>query len=379
MTTGIPTSPCTTPYGDLLLALQLQNKADWARLHGYELHAMAEEVYAGLRTGPWQKVAFLQKVRYQHPCVRSYHIPAFDGTSWFRIVVLEEVPPSRAEWILWVDMDVILADTVFDFPFAKYSGKDLVMWGRPDDIERGNPHGINSGILLLRNSKWSRKLLEDMSYFGVYPTNFTREAELRSALPGYEYGLFDQTALGYLLKTKPSLMSKVRLENDFCINCWYKDIYSPQVTWPPFIVHFAGCQLCSGFHPEKLGVCGSEFLRLYAHGLNLTRHWATQQLKESSRDFSSTNRRVLLDTALRACMPMKDELFRLMYTKGVQNQRLGAPSATSRNWGYRYSIGQVGKASVDGQGSVGSVIGLEAKVFGTGLVVSASDDLCSGS
>lgn len=63
VTTGIPTSPCTTPYGDLLLALQLQNKADWARLHGYELHAMAEEVHAGLRPGPWQKVAFLQKVR----------------------------------------------------------------------------------------------------------------------------------------------------------------------------------------------------------------------------------------------------------------------------------------------------------------------------
>jgi hypothetical protein len=36
--------------------------------------------------------------------------------------------------------------------------------------------GINSGILLLRNSKWTRKLLEDMSYFGVYPTNYTREA-----------------------------------------------------------------------------------------------------------------------------------------------------------------------------------------------------------
>lgn len=34
--------------------------------------------------------------------------------------------------------------------------------------------------------------------------------ELRAALPGYEYGLFDQTALAFLLKSKPSLMSKVR-------------------------------------------------------------------------------------------------------------------------------------------------------------------------
>lgn len=55
--------------------------------------------------------------------------------------VLDEVPQSRADWILWVDMDVILADTIFDFPFSKYGGKDLVMWGRADDIARGNPHG----------------------------------------------------------------------------------------------------------------------------------------------------------------------------------------------------------------------------------------------
>lgn len=66
------------------------------------------------------------------------------------VQVLDEVPPNRADWILWVDMDVILADTLFDFPFTNYGGKDLVMWGRADDIARGNPHG--APLYLLRDS-----------------------------------------------------------------------------------------------------------------------------------------------------------------------------------------------------------------------------------
>ena len=42
---------------------QLQNKQDWARLFGYEVHQMAELVDGHMRTGPWQKAGLLRKVR----------------------------------------------------------------------------------------------------------------------------------------------------------------------------------------------------------------------------------------------------------------------------------------------------------------------------
>ena len=61
--TGVPSSPCTNPYGDYFLGISLRNKQDYARLHGYELHLMAESVDATVRTGPWQKVALLHQVR----------------------------------------------------------------------------------------------------------------------------------------------------------------------------------------------------------------------------------------------------------------------------------------------------------------------------
>lgn len=69
--TGVPTAPCTNPYGDYLLSLSMQNKQDYARLHSYEVHLMAEAVTSHIRAGPWQKVGFIQKVRTMIPCSPS--------------------------------------------------------------------------------------------------------------------------------------------------------------------------------------------------------------------------------------------------------------------------------------------------------------------
>ena len=69
--TGIPTAPCTNPYGDYLLSLSIHNKQDYARLHSYELHLMAQAVTSHIRAGPWQKIGFIQKVlfpAFNFPC-----------------------------------------------------------------------------------------------------------------------------------------------------------------------------------------------------------------------------------------------------------------------------------------------------------------------
>ena len=60
--TGIPTYPCNTPWGDHLISLSVQNKQDWARLHGHELHMMASSTDLRIRPGAWQKVALLLQV-----------------------------------------------------------------------------------------------------------------------------------------------------------------------------------------------------------------------------------------------------------------------------------------------------------------------------
>ena len=43
-------------------------------------------------------------------------------------------------------------------------------------------------------------------------------------------------------------------ENAYCINCWYKDLDQPFIKYPPFVIHYAGCQMCTGRPPF---VCAS--------------------------------------------------------------------------------------------------------------------------
>ena len=52
--------------------------------------------------------------------------------------LLKEIPRSRAEWIVWVDMDIIIDRMDFQIPVSAYDGKDFVIWGRRDKISEGD-------------------------------------------------------------------------------------------------------------------------------------------------------------------------------------------------------------------------------------------------
>ena len=151
---------------------QLQNKQDWARLWGYEVHQMAELVDGHMRPGPWQKVGLLRKVRalrliwhrcrpqssaaaalalprrlqtvqtHWHHALCTMYIARRSPNRVSRLRVpkqaLNSVPRSRAEWVLWLDMDMVLEDVTFALPLASYAGKDLVMWGQPEWIMKGH-------------------------------------------------------------------------------------------------------------------------------------------------------------------------------------------------------------------------------------------------
>ena len=54
-----------------------------------------------------------------------------------RAQALNEIPRERAEWILWLDMDLLINNMTFTLPLDKYEGKDLIMHGQAELILKG--------------------------------------------------------------------------------------------------------------------------------------------------------------------------------------------------------------------------------------------------
>jgi hypothetical protein len=55
---------------------------------------------------------------------------------------LAETTPEEAEWIMWVDIDTIIADMTIVPRFDEYEGADLIVWGQRDKLMQGN---LNEG------------------------------------------------------------------------------------------------------------------------------------------------------------------------------------------------------------------------------------------
>ena len=55
------------------------------------------------------------------------------------VKVLTEAPKENTEWVLWVDLDTIILDAHFVFPFKDFEDKDLVLWGEEEYVRRGDP------------------------------------------------------------------------------------------------------------------------------------------------------------------------------------------------------------------------------------------------
>lgn len=55
---------------------------------------------------------------------------------------MASIPRERAEWVVWIDMDVILGDISFTFPLTKsqYAGKDFVVWGYTEAVAAGDTY-----------------------------------------------------------------------------------------------------------------------------------------------------------------------------------------------------------------------------------------------
>ena len=150
---------------------------------------MAELVDSHMRPGPWQKVGYFRKARSRSPLAlpagaglpadsalmpgtrnnscASFAYPALQArgqlascpsmplleiighrrisiTTWLQ--ALNTIPRERAEWFIWLDMDMVLENVTFDLPLDSYEGRDIIMWGQPEWIAKGHNAKGSQGL-----------------------------------------------------------------------------------------------------------------------------------------------------------------------------------------------------------------------------------------
>jgi hypothetical protein len=89
------------------------------------------------------------------------------------VQALEEIPRDRAEWIMWLDMDLLINKMDFTLPLENYEGKDIVLHGKPEYILQGE---AKWGVLVLSHLALGSCSVEDItcscsSYMYCAPTS----------------------------------------------------------------------------------------------------------------------------------------------------------------------------------------------------------------
>ena len=55
--------------------------------------------------------------------------------------ILEDTPPERAEWIVYMQPETFFDDTTFAIPFDSYRDKDLILIGNQTALRNGQMRG----------------------------------------------------------------------------------------------------------------------------------------------------------------------------------------------------------------------------------------------
>ncbi|KAD4888282.1 hypothetical protein E3N88_20355 [Mikania micrantha] len=248
LVTGSQSNPCWNPIGDHLLLRFLKNKVDFCRIQGSDI--------------------FYSNVLF-HPKMSTYRarIP------WIRAAMLAH---PEAEWIFWVDSDVVFTNMDFKLPFQRYKNHNFVVHGWPESIyKKKSWKGLNDGVFLIRNSQWAFDFMDVWSGIGPNSPKYKKRG-----------GSDDQTGLIYLLlKEKEKWEDKIYVEAGYYLEgkwmevmgklenltekyngvekgvrrlrkrhgekvrgysaLWEEYLESDGLT-RPFVVDFRGCHPCSG-------------------------------------------------------------------------------------------------------------------------------------
>ncbi|KAK1604232.1 hypothetical protein QYE76_027905 [Lolium multiflorum] len=137
--TGSSPRRCSNPDGDHVLLRAFKNKADYFRVHGFDIF-YSNAVLDAEMSGFWTKLPLLRALMVAHP---------------------------ETELLWWVDSDVVFTDMLFEPPWGKYARHNLVLHGW-DELVYGfkNWMGTNTGSFVIRNCRWSLDLLDAWAKMG---------------------------------------------------------------------------------------------------------------------------------------------------------------------------------------------------------------------
>ncbi|KAI4994497.1 hypothetical protein ZWY2020_034138 [Hordeum vulgare] len=230
--TGSSPRRCKDPEGDHVLLRAFKNKADYCRVHGFDIF-YSNAVLDSEMSGFWTKLPLLRALMVAHP---------------------------EVELLWWVDSDVVFTDMLFEPPWGKYARHNLLLHGWDDAVYGArNWLGTNAGSFVIRNCRWSLDLLDAWARMG--PRGPVRDrygevfAEALSNRAAYEAD--DQSALVYLLVTERGRWGpKVFLESSYLLHGFWEGIvdryeemrskWRPGLgddRWP-LVTHFVGCKPC---------------------------------------------------------------------------------------------------------------------------------------
>ena len=228
MVFSVRSEPCRIERGDVINQESFINKRRYAQLMGYDIYYNNQTLDKDLNiTGTYTKISLLRQLILNES-------------------KLDADSPLRHDWFLWIDSDALIVDMKFELPFQKYNNVELVIWGSDPDIYEthcGN-NGVNTGVFLIRNSKWSLQFLEHVRSFGVNE-GVAREHELKPFIRNYVRALYEQNAIVYILNHEPNhkYRDKMYFEQSFALNGYWNSTFEIP-NWNPFVIHFMGCQFC---------------------------------------------------------------------------------------------------------------------------------------
>jgi hypothetical protein len=174
-----------------ILELTWPNKLAYAEKHGYQLFDHSK--YLDISRPPaWSKIPAMQAL-LQPISTQTDEKDTRDGSSSSKNKIHSNQQHAPCDWVVWTDADTVIMNSnisIADFLPANDTGLDLV-------VASDEGGGYNSGVLLFRNTDWSRQFLQ--SWWDM--TNYVRP-------PGFSLS-GDNAAMKALLRDLPDFDSHV--------------------------------------------------------------------------------------------------------------------------------------------------------------------------
>jgi hypothetical protein len=104
---------------------------------------------------------------------------------WIKIEPIREALSESFDYILWIDIDTIVARTDLDIRNIMQSSVELHMAWHDPGLQTPDPPHFNSGVMLIRASDWTRAFFARVWEHGPLPHRWNDQATIHHLL-GYD-------------------------------------------------------------------------------------------------------------------------------------------------------------------------------------------------